>query len=110
MAGDLAECMVCMTGCGEWWCKETLEGLLSWDALEASEPDVPSLLGRPFPPAPCPICGTTMVVSVRMRVVFDHCSAHGVWIDRNERDRHARSASAPSCWKAEAGWSTRVVI
>jgi hypothetical protein len=89
MSGDLAERMACLAGCGEWWSKETLEGMLSWGALEASEPDVPSLIGRPFPPVPCPLCGQTMVVSVRTRVVFDHCSAHGVWLDRNERGRFA---------------------
>jgi len=91
MDGDLAARMACPSGCGEWFPREPLEGLLSWDVLEASEPDVPSLLGRPFPPAPCPICGHTMTVSVRTPVVFDHCGAHGVWLDRNERQRFAHA-------------------
>jgi len=91
MAGDLAERMACRSGCGEWLPKEALEGLLSWEALEASEPDVASLLGQPFPPVPCPICGRTMAVSVRPWVVFDHCGAHGVWLDRNERERFAHA-------------------
>ena len=89
MTGDLAARMACLNRCGEWFPKELLEELLPWDALEASEPDVPSLLGRPFPPVPCPMCGRTMTVSVRPRVVFDHCGEHGVWLDRNERTRFA---------------------
>ncbi len=83
--------MACMTGCREWWCKETLEGLLSWDALEASEPDVPSLLGWPFPPVPMPDLRHHHGGQRPHAVVFDHCSAHGVWLDRNERDRFARA-------------------
>jgi Zn-finger nucleic acid-binding protein len=91
VSGDVLEGLTCLGGCGEWWGKETLERLLPWAALEASEPDVPSLLGRPFSPVPCLTCGRTMTVSVRAAVVFDHCNAHGVWLDRNERRRFAEA-------------------
>ena len=91
MDGDIAGRMACLSGCGESWSRETLRGLLSWAAVERPEPDVSSLLGRPYPPATCRICGGAMTVSVRMLVVFDHCSAHGVWLDRNERERFARA-------------------
>ena len=36
-----------------------------------------------------------MTVSVREPVVFDHCSAHGVWLDRNECAGFARAFDVP---------------
>ncbi len=78
--------MTCLVGnCGEWWAKDALAPLLDWREVEGAEPDVLSLIGEPWPPAPCPICRREMVVSVRARVVFDHCDKHGVWLDRRER-------------------------
>ena len=86
MNGDMLERLECAQGCGEWLSRELLEHLLSWSELEDAEPDVLSLIGVPFPEAGCPACGKTMTVRVRMRVVFDHCNDHGVWLDRRERE------------------------
>ena len=86
MDGDILDRLECPRGCGEWLSRERLERQLSWNELEESEPDVLSLIGVPFPETGCPVCGRTMTVRVGMRVVFDHCNDHGVWLDRRERE------------------------
>jgi hypothetical protein len=86
MHGDLVNRVDCAGGCGQWLSRDMLERQLSWSDLEESEPDVLSLIGIPYPETGCPVCGRTMTVRVRMRVVFDHCNDHGVWLDRRERE------------------------
>lgn len=91
MTGDPIGQMACASGCGAWWSKETLADLLSWSELEASEPDVRSLLDEPFPPVRCPRCFQVMTVSVHAGVAFDHCGDHGVWLDAQESEQFARA-------------------
>jgi hypothetical protein len=86
MDGDIADRVECAGGCGEWLSRDMLERQLSWSDLAESEPDVLSLVGIPFPEIGCPVCGRTMTVLCRMRVVFDYCHDHGVWLDRRERE------------------------
>ena len=86
MDGDIVDRVECIAGCGEWLSRDMLERQLSWSDLEESDPDVLSLIGIPFPETSCPMCDRTMTVLCRMRVVFDYCSDHGVWLDRRERE------------------------
>ncbi len=84
--GDLIDRLECANGCGEWLTKQMLEPHISDAELVACEPDVGSLIGRPFPPARCAMCPRTMAVRIKYRAVFDHCIDHGVWLDRGERE------------------------
>lgn len=77
--------LTCPRGCGELLPAAELPGALSIRRLNACEPDVGSLIGRPFPAARCPLCRCTMEVRVHFRVVFDFCYDHGLWLDRGER-------------------------
>ena len=83
MFGDVDR-LECPRGCGEWLTRHLLERHITDQELEACEPDVASLIGRPFPPAPCPMCPRTMAVRIKHRVVFDYCLEHGVWLDHGE--------------------------
>ncbi|HMG22330.1 MAG TPA: zf-TFIIB domain-containing protein [Kofleriaceae bacterium] len=86
-SGGLAEHRsrrVCPDGCGSWLTAASLRGAVTFETLAACELDVGSLIGRPFPPAPCPECWRTMEVRIHGAVVFDFCGDHGVWLDRGE--------------------------
>jgi Zn-finger nucleic acid-binding protein len=72
----------CTSGCGDWLARSALEH--RWTRISRSEPDVASLIGRPWPATGCPICECEMRVSIQSAVVFDHCDDHGVWLDRGE--------------------------
>lgn len=85
LAGDLFDALVCPRGCGEWLTEANLRDRVSWSKLDACEPDVGSLIDRPFPPATCNVCARSMVVRIDGGVVFDLCVGHGVWLDRGER-------------------------
>ena len=78
--------LTCPRGCGELLPRENLPRALPIQRLDACEPDVSSLIGRPFPPARCPLCRRTMEVRLHLLVVFDFCSDHGLWLDRGERE------------------------
>lgn len=84
MQGDLFGRVACANKCGEWWAREALERRLDWPRLRHSQPDVLSLIGVPWSPIRCPICATVMDVRLAGVVAFDHCDAHGVWLDRCE--------------------------
>jgi hypothetical protein len=75
----------CPRGCGELLPRRKLPGGLSIERLDACEPDVGSLIEWPFPPARCPLCERTMEVRLHVRVAFDFCFDHGLWLDRGER-------------------------
>lgn len=47
---------------------------------------------------PCPICGSTMLMSARDSIVIDVCEEHGVWLDRGELERilHSERGKARS--------------
>jgi hypothetical protein len=85
LAEELADSTTCTNRCGEWLSVATLSGAIDASELDACEPDVGSLIGRPFPPAECAVCAATMEVRIKRPVVFDFCRAHGVWLDRGER-------------------------
>ena len=67
--------------CGEWWTKDALA--LDWRAVETAEPY--RLFGVAARPLMCPECQNAMIVSLRAKVEFAHCDAHGLWLDRGER-------------------------
>jgi hypothetical protein len=77
----------CTNGCGDWLAKPAVER--QWNHISTCEPDVASLIGRPWPPTGCPICEREMRVSIRRAIVFDHCDDHGVWLDRGEYEPFA---------------------
>lgn len=83
--------LACPRGCGELVPRTMLPGELSIEQLAACEPDVGSLIGRPFPPARCPLCRCKMEVRVHAGVVFDFCFDHGPWLDRGERPAFERA-------------------
>src|SRR5215468_4704974 len=60
--------LTCPRGCGELLPREKLPCELSIGRLDACEPDVGSLIGRPFPPARCPLCACTMEVRLHLFV------------------------------------------
>jgi hypothetical protein len=71
------------SGCGEWWSKGALAQTLDWLAVEIAEPFL--VFGVAASEPPCPECGRGMIVSLRAKVEFAHCDAHGLWLDRGER-------------------------
>jgi Zn-finger nucleic acid-binding protein len=83
--------LTCPRNCGELVPRTMLPGELSIEQLAACEPDVGSLIGRPFPPARCPLCRRKMEVRVHGGVVFDFCFDHGPWLDRGERAAFERA-------------------
>lgn len=77
--------MTCaVNGCGEWWSREALVPEIDWRVVEAAEPF--RLFGVNHPPElPCPECERGMIVSMRAKVEFAHCDAHGLWLQRRDR-------------------------
>jgi Zn-finger nucleic acid-binding protein len=95
LAGPHHARLDCTTGkCGEFWPRDTLDALLALPeeahGLFADMQRKLQLRAEP-PPATCPICKEAMHVAIRARVVFDYCSHHGVWLDRNEREALERA-------------------
>ena len=88
--------LVCVNGCGEWYAKDRLDQILSWDDLN-KPPAGLGLDGRhaeaqawPWGAALCPICQAEMRVGYRAEVRFDICPQHGVWLDSGEIERFAQ--------------------
>jgi Transcription factor zinc-finger len=79
--GDSTQ-LVCPDGCGEWYAPDTLA---TADQLARTRLD--GMEGWPWGPAPCPVCRRPMRVRVCAAVRFDHCEAHGVWLDAGEYPR-----------------------
>jgi len=76
--------MTCVvTGCGEWWSRDGLVPEVDWRAVETAEPF--RLFGVDPPELPCPECERGMILSMRAKVEFAHCDAHGVWLQRRDR-------------------------
>ena len=80
-AGDTTQ-LVCPAGCGEWYALDTLAS-----AEQIARAKLDDMAGWPWGLAPCPICNRPMQVRVRQDVRFDHCEAHGVWLDAGEYRR-----------------------
>jgi Zn-finger nucleic acid-binding protein len=76
--GDTTQ-LVCPAGCGEWYALGTLVSAIE---LARAKPD--DMAGWPWGLAACPICRRPMRVRVREAVRFDHCEAHGIWLDAGE--------------------------
>ncbi|HUJ59367.1 MAG TPA: zf-TFIIB domain-containing protein [Kofleriaceae bacterium] len=84
MIGDAGRSVTCVANdCGEWWARQVLEPAFDWQAVEIAEPY--RVFGARMPELPCPACARDMVVSLRAKVEFAHCDAHGLWLDRRER-------------------------
>jgi len=76
--------MTCaVNGCGEWWTKAALARTLDWRVVETAEPY--RLFGAVADELPCPECASRMIVSLRAKIEFAHCDAHGLWLHRRER-------------------------
>jgi hypothetical protein len=69
--------------CGEWWSRDALASEIDWRVVETAEPF--RLFGVPPPELPCPECERGMILSMRAKVEFAHCDAHGLWLPRRER-------------------------
>jgi hypothetical protein len=82
--------------CGEWWSKDALA--LEWCVVETAEPY--RLFGAVARELPCPECARSMIVSLRAKVEFAHCDAHGLWLDRSER----------AAFDALGGWSRMLAV
>ena len=85
--------LVCVRGCGEWYSKEKLSDMLSWD--EVNRRPIGIKLGVqaapwPWSPALCPICQAEMQIGYREELRFDYCGQHGVWLDAGEIQRFAQ--------------------
>jgi len=74
--------LVCPAGCGEWYALDTLT-----TAEQLARTRLDAMAGWPWGPAACPICRRPMRVRIRDAVRFDHCEAHGVWLDAGEYRR-----------------------
>lgn len=76
--------MTCaVNGCGDWWSRDALVGEVDWHAVETAEPF--RMFGAPPPELPCPECERGMILSMRAKVEFAHCDAHGLWLHRRDR-------------------------
>ena len=80
-AGDATQ-LVCAAGCGEWYALGTLVSAAQLDSTKLDD-----TAGWPWGLAPCPVCNRPMQVRVREEVRFDHCDAHGIWLDAGEYRR-----------------------
>ncbi len=69
--------------CGEWWSKDALARTLDWRVVETTEPY--RLFGAVAKQLPCPECASAMTVSLRAKIEFAHCDAHGLWLQQAER-------------------------
>ncbi|HEY0255040.1 MAG TPA: hypothetical protein VGC41_26115 [Kofleriaceae bacterium] len=79
-------------GCGDWWARRAVERQVEWTMVELIEPY--RLFGA-TKELPCPACGEPMTVSLRAKIEFAHCAAHGLWLPRVGRNAFA----------ALGGWS-----
>lgn len=81
--------MVCLRGCGEWYSRERLADVLSWDELNR-DPGVgpdgqrPQPTSWPWGAALCVVCRGEMKVAFRGGVRVDFCPKHGLWLDAGE--------------------------
>jgi len=93
--GELSR-LVCERGCGEWYARDTLGQMLSWDDLKKPPGGVDfggvKAEAQPWPwtPALCPMCAGEMAIGYRAEVRFDYCKQHGVWLDAGEIERFAQ--------------------
>jgi hypothetical protein len=69
--------------CGDWWSKGSLVNQLDWRVVELAEPY--RVFGAVAEPPPCPECASGMTTSLRAKIEFAHCDAHGLWLGRTER-------------------------
>lgn len=69
--------------CGDWWSKDSLADVIDWRIVELAEPY--RVFGAIGAPTPCPECASAMTISVRAKLEFAHCDAHGLWLGRRER-------------------------
>jgi hypothetical protein len=69
--------------CGDWWAKDMLDRQVNWQVVENAE--AYRLFGAVDVELLCPECEQAMTVSLRAKISFAHCDAHGVWLDRRER-------------------------
>jgi TFIIB-like protein len=79
--GDATQ-LSCPAGCGEWYAAGTIA-----TAGQLADAKLDDTAGWPWGVAACPICRQAMRVRVRAEVRFDHCDAHGVWLDAGEYRR-----------------------
>ena len=76
--------MTCTVGsCGDWWNKDSVATEIDWRIVEMTEPF--RMFGMEPPELPCPECGGGMILSMRAKVEFAHCDAHGLWLQRRDR-------------------------
>lgn len=76
--------MTCVVNsCGEWWSKEAVEAAIDWRVVEYAEPF--RTFGVEPRTLPCAECGRAMIVSLRAKVEFAHCNAHGLWLQQRDR-------------------------
>lgn len=89
--------MVCVRGCGEWYARERLADVLSWDELNRDPggigPDGTHAQATSWPwgPAQCAVCQGDMKVGFRVGVRFDFCPNHGLWLDAGEIQTFAQA-------------------
>ena len=82
LASDGELRLACLTGCGSWHPRESLEHRVRWAAVIAAAPrQAPSW---PWGPAACPACRGAMTIAFHEELRFDRCDAHGVWLDLGE--------------------------
>ena len=86
--GDATQ-LVCAAGCGEWYARDTLA-----TAAQLAAARLDDMAGWPWGAAPCPVCRRDMRIRVRAEVRFDHCEAHGVWLDTGEYRRFVEAFRA----------------
>ncbi len=88
--------MVCLQGCGEWYSRERLATVLSWDdlnrdPLRGPNGQVAQVSAWPWGAAQCSLCRSDMRVGYRAGVRFDYCSKHGLWLDAGEIETFAQA-------------------
>ena len=86
----VADRLVCLAGCGEWYPREAIGKQIAWHELDRAPKAPPS--PWPWSPASCPICREAMEVAYRGDVRFDRCGSHGVWLDAGEFERFRSSS------------------
>ena len=76
--------MTCVVNsCGEWWSNDVLVSEIDWRVVEMTEPF--RMFGVQPPELPCPECERGMILSLRAKVEFAHCDAHGLWLQQRDR-------------------------
>jgi Zn-finger nucleic acid-binding protein len=82
--------LACRRGCGEWYPQGALARAFEWnEIIRGAGGYAPNGIriapvGWPWSAAACPVCRAEMQVGQRAELRFDHCAAHGVWLDAGE--------------------------